>query len=112
MSSDNGSEPTINEKTSFTLVARFFAPGDEPQDPDTVKYWIVDRKSDTLIVDEVVIASPVSAQEIPVTAAENSILDDSNKFEPRRMIVQATWGASEGLTEEYDWRVRNVDQVT
>lgn len=44
-------------------------------------------------------------------AADNPILDATNKTERHRAVLQGTWGTGKGFTHEFQVVVKNVSQV-
>ena len=53
-----------------------------------------------------------SSAEVTLTPDNNAILDSGNSYEKRRVTVKASYGASDGVNDEYDYRVKNLAKVS
>lgn len=55
--------------------------------------------------------TPAATVEITIAPNENRIVTPGNTRERRRVTVTASYGASDGVNEEFDYDVVNLSQV-
>ena len=101
----------INEGSSGDLTASFYNSAGQPDVPTTVTVQIQCLTNNQEIRAEQAV-SPASSILIPITRTENRIINQANQIERRRVTVRTTYGAEDGLNDQYDYVVRNLSQVT
>jgi len=102
----------VLEENAFPLTAYFRTRSTKAASiPTTIRYRIDCLKTRTKIRDwtSVSIAASVT---ITITASDNEIQDDSNRFERKQIIVQADQGLSTQVSGKAVWRVNNLTGIT
>jgi hypothetical protein len=75
--------------------------------PTSIRYRVHDRESgDELIAWTAV--TPASQVQITIPASANRILDDCNRYEYRVVTVQSDFGTDDQLSDEDEYRVKNL----
>jgi hypothetical protein len=100
----------INERTTAYLTVDFRDKAGELTIPTSSQYCLdclatgtVIREFDDLPVD--------SSVEITLTPDDNSILDDTNDYETKRVTVKATYGIDDEVTNEFLYNVKNLEAI-
>lgn len=99
--------PGYKERNSFTATAYFRDSSDAASAPTTVHYRIDDLSTETAILDWTT-ASAASSVSISVTPAQNRIIDHSNVWERRQLVVSADKGTSTETRDSIEWKVMNI----
>jgi len=102
---------TVPEKTTAYLTVSFFDKAGAPAVPSSVTYRIDDLITNTQILADTAL-TPAASIEITLTPAQNAILNDANANEPKRVTVKASYGATDGLNDEYTYNVKNLSGVS
>lgn len=96
------------EGSGFTAVASFRDRATAAADtPATVKYRLDCLTTGQTILDWTTV-SPGSSVSIPITGAQNNILDDSNDYEIKQLTVESDVGSSDQCRGRKTWRVENI----
>lgn len=101
----------INERSRLPVTVKF-ADGDWLGIvPDTVRYRLDCKSTGRTILDwtDVTPANPIV---ITVTADQNAIVSDDNKFERKVLAVEANYGTGNQYTDSYEWKVKNLQGFT
>lgn len=101
----------VNERTTALLTIKMYNQAGALAAPSSADYTIHDLKSGN----EVRSSTPLAGGDsVPLTLTEDDtkIVNVKNKYEIRRVTVIAQYGASDYLTGEYDYRVKNLAFVS
>ena len=101
----------VNEKTSCQLNVQFKGFDGALAQPNTVQTKIVDVESGAIIrnwKDETPTAGEMN---ILIDDTDNVLRDSTKSHELRRVTVVGTYGAGDGVTEEYEYLVKNLGEV-
>lgn len=101
----------INERTSAYLTVVFRDRNGAPATPTALSYRIDCLSTSTEILAPTALAL-ASTVEIHLTPTQTRIVSPANAHEQRRVTVSASYGAADGLNDEYDFVVRNLSGVT
>ena len=99
--------PRYKERNSFTATAYFRDSSDAADTPSTVHYRIDDLTTQTAIT-AWTSATPGTSVDISITQTENRIIDHSNIWERRQLVVSADKGTSTETRDTVEWKVENV----
>ena len=102
---------TVPEKTTAYLTVSFFDKAGAPAVPSSVTYRIDCVTTNAQILADTPL-TPAASIEITLTPAQNAILNQANAKESKRVTVKASYGASDGLNDEYVYVVKNLAGVT
>jgi len=102
---------TVPEKTTAYLTVSFLDKAGAAAIPSAVTYRIDCLTTNTAILADTAL-TPASSIEITLTPAQNAIINQSDALETKRVTVKASYGASDGLNDEYDYLVKNLSGVT
>ena len=102
----------IPEETTCYLTVTFKDKNGAAQAPTSATWLVIDLDSGTVVQTEANITPISSAPEISIPPAANAILNDAHAYETRRVIIQASYGTSDGVNGQYDYLVKNLSQVT
>lgn len=100
----------VNERISFSLVARFFDDSTEnwtATTPTTVKYRI--DTADNCPVRDWTNATPGTSATLSISSSDNQIYNDGNTLERRIVTVKADDGLSTQYSETFHWDVKNLN---
>ena len=98
----------INELTSSTLTLKFKDKNGVDAIPSTARYQIEDVLSGIHVVEWVSFIPSASSYDISITGAQNSILDQCNEIEDRRVTVIAYFSDSTQSTLSFTYAVKNL----
>ena len=101
----------VNEKSTAYLTVTFKDKDGNEQAPTSATYRIDDVDSGTEIKTDTALSVAASV-EITLTPDDNAILDSGQSYEKRRVTIKASYGASDGVNEEYLYRVKNLAKVS
>ena len=99
--------PRYKERNSFTATAYFRDSSDAADTPTTVDYRIDDLTTQTAIT-AWTSATPGVSVDISITPTENRIIDQSNLWERRQLVVSADRGLSTETRDTVEWKVENI----
>ncbi len=102
---------SINEQTTAYLTVTMLDKNEAEADPNSATYAVHDKDAGTQIIAPTAIAASGS-QELTMTPAINTILDEDNLEETRVVTIEAVYGASDHLTDAYEYKVKNLVHVT
>jgi hypothetical protein len=102
--------PIVDEQTSARLTVTFLDYDDVQQAPASATYQIhtqagVELRAATAI-------TPAGAVELFLNDDDNAIDDDTLQFERHVVTVKAVYSASDLLNSKFEYKVRNLLQVT
>lgn len=98
----------VNEGTTSYIHASFSDQNGDTLVPASISYTIHDRDSGAVLL-EATSVSPAASVEIRVPPSINSVLDADKPAEIRVATIEAAYGAEgDGVTEEVEWRVKNL----
>jgi hypothetical protein len=97
----------VNERTTALLEIKMYNQSGALAAPTSANYTIHDLRSGTTVRISTALAG---GDTVPLTLTEDDtkIINVKNKYEIRRVTVIAEYGASDYLTGEYDYRVKNL----
>lgn len=102
---------TVTEKSTAYLTISFYDKSGALNVPNTITYRIDDVASGLQVRADTAIGAVASSVEINLTAADNAILNTTNRNEQRRVTVVATYGVSDQVTDEYLYEVVSLLKV-
>jgi hypothetical protein len=101
----------INEQSSFSVRAKFYADGNVNQEPNTVRWRLKDVTNNRIVRDWTSVDTGASV-DITVPASDNAVYGNDTKnrrrFEDRVLVVQADAGTDEQCSDEIAYRIRNL----
>ena len=101
--------PTIREKSRQRFELIFEDESRERFTPGTVRYRLDDRTNGcTTEVIGWTDAIPDTSIEILIPSDSNRILNTCNAYEVRLLTVQSDFDTDDQLSEDYEYRVRNL----
>jgi hypothetical protein len=98
---------TVNENSTAYLTANLLDKNGDPAIPSGITYSIICLTNGTTVRAATAIA-PGTSVEITLARSDNAIIDDTNDYEQRRVIIDATYGADDSLASYYDYLVKNL----
>ena len=101
----------VNERTTALLVVKMYNQAGALAAPASANYTIHDLKSGGEVRSSTPLAGGASVQ-LTLSEDDTKIVNAKNKYETRRVTVIAQYGASDYLTGEYDYRVKNLAFVS
>lgn len=101
----------VKEKSTAYLTVTFKDKAGSPAAPASATYRIDCLTTGTAIRPETALTSAGSV-EITITPEENRIVGTTNVRERRRVTVQASYGAADGVTDQFDYDVLNLAFVS
>lgn len=104
-------ELRINEQTASWLELSFYDKDGDPVIPVSLSYRIDCLTTGAEIVDDTGV-SPAAEVEIKLSSTVNSIQDQTNAYERRRITITATHGANDFDITKYVYRIVNFGAVT
>jgi predicted Fe-S protein YdhL (DUF1289 family) len=100
------------EESTFTLTAYFRTRGTKTAStPTTIRYRVDCLKTKQEVLDWTSV-SPAANVSIVISAANNQIRDNSNRFERKQIIVQADNGLTTQVNGKSVWQVKNLTGIT
>ena len=97
----------VNEKTALTLKASYRGDDGSILTPTTLKYRM-DCETTGQSITPWTTLTPAAVTSIPISAANNAILDDSNSYEDRSVLVMIDEGLATQEVTEQKYRVKNL----
>lgn len=101
----------VNEKSTSYLSVTFKDKAGAAAAPASATYRIDCLTTGTAIKADTALA-PAGSVEITITPTENRIVTSGNARERRRVTVTANYGASDSVSEQYDYDVVDLSHVT
>lgn len=101
------SHPTVNEASTAYLAVAFYDKAGSLDTPASVSYRIDDVDSGDPVKGDTPIGA-ASSIEITLSPADNAMVDSTKRFEMRRVTVEATYGVSDKVQDEYLYKVKNL----
>jgi hypothetical protein len=100
----------VNEDSTAYLTVTFLDKDGTAAVPSSASYRIDCLTNASEVKDDTVL-TPASSIEITLSAADNAIITQTNAIERRLVTVFATYGASDGVKDEYEYNVQNMRKV-
>lgn len=100
----------INEGTTAYVTVTFRDKNGTPQAPSSAAWLVIDRATGQTMKAEAAI-SPAEAVELTIPASVNELVNQRKRFEVRRVIVRAQYGADDAINAQFDYQVLNISQV-
>lgn len=101
----------INERSRLPITIKFADGSWIPTAPNTARYRIDCQTTNTVILDWTVL-TPAASVAVTVTSGQNSIVDDSNRYEKKVMAVEANYDMDSQYTDSFVWTVKNLQGFT
>lgn len=101
----------VNEKSTSYLSVTFKDKAGAAAAPASATYRIDCITTGTAIKGDTAL-TPAGTVEIAITPNENRIVTPGNARERRRVTVTATYGATDSVSDEFDYDVVNLSHVT
>jgi hypothetical protein len=102
----------VNEKTTSYLTVKFYDKDKVLAAPSTITYTVYDVDTNTKIIDTTSV-TPGSTVEITLPGGTaNVIVTTGKRIEKRRVTIQASYGGSDTLKENYFYEVVNLEDVS
>lgn len=98
--------PSVNEKSTAYLTVTFKDKAGVQQVPASATYRIDCLTTGTAIKAETAL-TPAGSVEITLTPTDNRIIAAANVRESRRVTVNAVYGASDEVHDQFDYDVEN-----
>lgn len=89
------------------LATTFYDKDEAAQSPASVTIEVIDGETGTVIREATAETPVASSMVFQVTPAENAMLDATKDIERRRVIVRATFGASDIFVDHFDYLIQN-----
>jgi len=98
----------VNEGDTPDILISFYNNSEELTAPTTASWLLMDVDTGTELIASTDISPIASSVVVSIPATGTTILNDSRKFEKRKMIVNATFGAGRKKFGEYIFQVKNL----
>ena len=102
---------TIPEETTSYITVTFLDKDGAAAAPASATWEAIDVDTGTVMKTSTAITPIAASVEITIPPAVNVIVDESKRLEMRRIIVKASYGASDKVNDQYDYLIKNVSQV-
>ena len=102
---------TVNEGSTSYLTVDFLDKDGNAAAPSSVSYRVDCLTSGAEIKADTALGAS-SQVEITLSAADNAIQDQTNERERRLVTVEASFGANDGVKDEYVYMLKNLRKVT
>lgn len=100
----------VTEQSSWFVEISFFDQNKAPVVPSSITYSIYDI-SGALIRGPIDVTPSSSTYEIEILPAENAILNPADDVEIRVVTINFKWGIGRARTDEYRYRLKNLDYI-
>jgi hypothetical protein len=100
--------PVVNEKSTAYLSAEFLNKADGQDAPASISYRIDCLTSGQEVKGDTPVTPPNGIVEIPLSPGDTAIINTTEDYEVRLVTVTATYGASDALSEEFEYIVKNL----
>lgn len=97
----------VNEGSTAYLTVTFLDKAGAQAAPTSISYRIDCLTNAQEVKDDTAVVAGASV-EITLTPADNAIIAAANSQERRLVTVTATYGASDAVKADYEYRVRNL----
>lgn len=104
--------PVINEGKSATFQVSFFNEDKVATIPSKAYIRIDDEESGTSIRARVELTGLASVMQIDITATENRIIDQNNKFEARKITLEWDYGVGKHGNDDFTYLVKNLIYIS
>lgn len=101
----------VNEESTAYLTVTFLDKDGNAAAPSSATYRI-DCLTSGKAIRGVTALGAGSSVEVTLTPTDNAIQQVSSAKETRRVTIEALYGASDGINEEYDYEVVNLSHVS
>lgn len=101
----------VNERSRLPITIKFADGSWIPTAPNTARYRIDCQTTNTVIQDWVTL-TPGATVAVVVSATQNAIVDDTNRYESKVMAVEANYGLDSQYTDSFVWKVKNLQGFT
>lgn len=101
----------IKEKSTAYLTVTFKDKDGNAEAPTAATYRIDDVDSGAPIRTDTPL-NPATSVEINLEPSDNTLLDSTKPEEERRVTVKATYGATDGVNDEYIYQLKNLEKVS
>lgn len=103
----------VNEKTTYILTINFYDEDNLPVVPATAKYRIDDVTTGTVIKGSATVGAVMaSSMDVEIPADLNGLVSDDHPYETRRVTVKFTYGSGKQGTDDYQYKIRNLPDIT
>lgn len=102
----------VNEASVAYLKMSFLNKEKVLAAPAAITYAVQCMTTGTQIIAETSVASPADTVEITIPSSANAIINQANRYELRRVTVRTAFGDGQSHNEQFDYRVRNLSEVT
>ena len=97
----------VNEGSMAYLTVTFLDKDGEEDVPDSVSYRIDCESNDQEVRDDTAV-TPGATIEIPLTSADNAIIDPAHNLEKKVVTITAVYGEDDEVSDEYKYQVKNL----
>lgn len=101
----------VNEGSRLPVTFKLFDGDSAARTPTTLRYRVDCESTGRELIGWTDL-TPASEVSLIVPATVNAIQNRSNSFELKTMTVEADTGTVNAFTEEYTWRVNNLQGVS
>lgn len=101
----------VNEKNTAYLTVTFLDKDGAQEAPTSISYRIDDEESGSAILAPTAV-TPGASVTITITPAQNAILDASKAQEAKLVTITGVYSASDQVTHEYRYQVKNLRHVS
>lgn len=102
---------TVNERSTSYLTITFKDKDGNLAAPSSATYQINCMTTGTEIKADTALGGG-SSVEVTISAAENALIDQTNRLERRRVTVDASFAGGQEHHEEFDYYVKNLAFVS
>ena len=100
---------TVNAGTALTIAVATVDASDEPRQPITLDWRLRCATTDQYLTDWAAIDEPTATDEIVISGALNTLVDDDNPYEDRHLLVRTDEGLDTQAYDRIAYRVRNLE---
>jgi hypothetical protein len=102
--------PAVDENSSARLRCTFLDYDDAQQAPASGTYQVDTKAGDVLRA--ATAFTPAAVVDLILDSQDNAIVDDTLKWERHIVTIKASYGGDDELNGTFEYRVRNLIQVT
>lgn len=102
----------VNEKTSCKIRVTFKDEDKAAVTPSSGTYSLYDELSGTVILAPTAFTPTSNIHDFNISATQNQIIDSTKAFEVKLLTLTYNYGISKSGTEEYRYRVRNLNRIS
>ena len=102
---------TINERTTSYLTVTALDKDDNPEQPESATYSVMDKETKEMIKTEQPLTFVEGVAIITLDVHDAQILNPENKKEYRRVAIDIVYGEDDELHDDYVFAIANLNNI-